>query len=207
MQGNANTSCDCSAGQRGFWTSGVRGGHYFHCRKRGATKASSWFFCPRGRSKWIGKEMLSRLSRSGLQEGVNQSSRSQMGMRKQNVGKRNVAWTRESRRCMLFGTVLLRGQQRSWCPMATDRNWRRPDAGCATFIDLCVTSVLGRYLLMWARADWERRHPRASALFCNSQDAETRKLTRLPCQVCSHLPGVWTSVSFKWGLKNWPGPD
>jgi len=46
---------------------------------------------------------------------------------------------------MLFWTVLLRGQQRSWYPIATGRTRRCLDAGYATLIDLCFTSGFGRY--------------------------------------------------------------
>lgn len=104
--------------------------------EKGATKAFSWVFGPHGRSKWITKEMLSRLSRAGLQEEANHSSRGQMGMRNQNVRKRNITWICESRRCMLFWAVILRGQQRSWYPMATGRTWRCLETG----YDPCVTS-------------------------------------------------------------------
>lgn len=206
MQGNTNTSCDCSARKRGFWISSVRGGHYFYCRKRGATKDFSWVFGPYGRSKWIAKEMLSSLSSAGVQEGVNPSSRSQMGMRKQNARKGNVAWTCEPKRHMLFWAVLLRGQQRSRYSTATGRTWRCLDAGHATLIYLCVTLVLGGTLLMWARGEGECRNLKASTLFCNNQDAETR--TSHP----TAMPSMFTPArclndhEWQWRLKSWPRP-
>lgn len=171
-----------SAGKRGFWTRSVRGQHYFCCRKR----------CHKSlllslRSPW--KKQMNHQRDAKQIEQSRSSGRSKSQQQKPNGHEKPKCKEEKHHLDMWIEEiyVVLGCYPERAAKILVSHGHGQDMKVFGDWIWPMCHLFLGDALLMWARADWACRRPRASTLFCDNQDAETWTYHPPP------MPGM-----FKW---------